>query len=257
MFLGFPAPIEPDLVGHDRENELVRFVIQDIFLSLSSFTQRWFLFIEGFLKIRTTVTVFFTDYSLKTIFLKPAQKDCKYLSYDLSGLMSLQSNIFSRFWSIRIICPLFYGWVNQKIREKQWWFYGISGWLLNTYNVNRARSARWWSIGHLLVDLIKYWNFGIRAYTIFCKVSFLTGQIQNALPSSYCEYARNVGRCMYWQTIHELLCLLSASSLPRDTFTKRSLLWCSSFRVSRNINIANATTSSPHTIQVQKVKTPS
>ena len=38
MFLGFPAPIEPDLVGHDRENELVRFVIQDIFLSLSSFT---------------------------------------------------------------------------------------------------------------------------------------------------------------------------------------------------------------------------
>ena len=180
------------------------------------------------------VTLFFTDYSLKTIFLKHGQKDCKYLSYDLSGLMSLQSNIFSRFWSIRIICPLFYGWVNQKIREKQWWFYGISGWLLNTYNVNRARSARWWSIGHLLVDLIKYWNFGIRAYTIFCKVSFLTGQIQNALSSSYCEFARNVGRCMYWQTIHELLCLLSASSLPRDTFTKRSLLWCSSFRVSRN-----------------------
>ena len=54
MFLGFPAPIEPDLVGHDRENELVRFVIQDIF-SLTSFT----LFIEGFLKIRTTVTVFY------------------------------------------------------------------------------------------------------------------------------------------------------------------------------------------------------
>ena len=123
---------------------------------------------------------------------------------------------------------------------------------------------------YLLVDWIKYWNFVIREYTIYCKVlllyiictiyckvSFLTGQIQNALPSSYCEYARNVGRCMYWQTIHELLCLLSASSLPRDTFTKRSLLWCSSFRVSRNINIANATTSSPHTIQVQKVKTPS
>ena len=120
------------------------------------------------------------------------------------------------------------------------------------------------------LDWINYWNFVICKYTIYCKVlllyiictiyckvSFLTGQIQNALPSSYCEYARNVGRCMYWQTIHELLCLLSASSLPRDTFTKRSLLWCSSFRVSRNINIANATTSSPHTIQVQKVKTPS
>ena len=54
-FFRFPAPIEPDLVGHDRENELVRFVIQDIFLSLSSFTHRC---IEGFLKIRTTVTVF-------------------------------------------------------------------------------------------------------------------------------------------------------------------------------------------------------
>ena len=50
----FPVPIEPDLVGHDRENELVRFVIQDIFISLTSFA----LFIEGFLKIRTTVTVF-------------------------------------------------------------------------------------------------------------------------------------------------------------------------------------------------------
>ena len=37
MFLGFPAPIEPDLVGHDRENGIVRFVIQDIFLCLSSF----------------------------------------------------------------------------------------------------------------------------------------------------------------------------------------------------------------------------
>ena len=37
-FFRFPASIEPDLVGHDRENELVRFVIQDIFLSLSSFT---------------------------------------------------------------------------------------------------------------------------------------------------------------------------------------------------------------------------
>ena len=47
-------------------------------------------------EIRTTLTVFFTDYSLKTIFLKPAQKDCKYLSYDLSGLMSLQSNIYSQ-----------------------------------------------------------------------------------------------------------------------------------------------------------------
>ena len=52
-------------------------------------------------EIRTTLTVFFTDYSLKTIFLKPAQKDCKYLSYDLSGLMSLQNNILSRFLSIR------------------------------------------------------------------------------------------------------------------------------------------------------------
>ena len=92
-FFRFPAPIEPDLVGHDRENELVRFVIQDIFLSLTSFT----LFIEGFLKIRTTVTVFFTNYSLKTIFLKHGQIDCKYLSHDLSGLMSLQNNILSRF----------------------------------------------------------------------------------------------------------------------------------------------------------------
>ena len=49
-FFRFPAPIEPDLVGHDRENELVRFVIQDIFLSLSSFTHRC---TDGFLKIRT------------------------------------------------------------------------------------------------------------------------------------------------------------------------------------------------------------
>ena len=93
MFLGFPAPIDPDLVGHDRENELVRFVIQDIFLSLTSFT----LFIEGFLKKSTTVTVFFADYSLKTIFLKHGQIDFKYFSHDLSGLMSLQNNILSRF----------------------------------------------------------------------------------------------------------------------------------------------------------------
>ena len=157
----FPAPIEPDLVGHDRENELVRFVIQDMFLSLSSFTQRWFLFIEGFLKIRTTVTVFFTDYSLKTIFLKPAQKDCKYLSYDLSGLMSLQNNILSRFLSIRSFVHLTMSEsIGKSKKSNDGFITDLADYWTTKMSTERAVAGD----DHLLLSLIKYWNF---EYTIY------------------------------------------------------------------------------------------
>ena len=104
---------------------------------------------------------FFTDYSLKIILFNHGQINCKYLSHSLSGLMSLQNNILSRFLSIRSFVHLTMSEsIGKSKKSNDGFITDLADYWTTKMSTERAVAGD----DHLLLSLIKYWNF---EYTIY------------------------------------------------------------------------------------------